>query len=71
MVSKRKLPSSVQHVHGALKFLGTIRRANAIVGWPVIPKLVDIEIEFNGTSKGVGDRSLRSISKDYTKLGIY
>jgi hypothetical protein len=26
---------SVQHVHGALKFSGTIRRVNAIVGWPV------------------------------------
>jgi hypothetical protein len=26
---------SVQHVHGASKFPGTIRRVNAIVGWPV------------------------------------
>jgi hypothetical protein len=36
-----------------------------------IQKLVDVEIEFNAISKGVDDRSLRSISKDYTKLGIY
>jgi hypothetical protein len=36
-----------------------------------IQKLVDVEIEINAISKGVDDRSLRSISKDYTKLGIY
>ena len=34
-----------------------------------IQKLVDIKIEFNSISKGVDDRSLRSISKDYYQIG--
>jgi hypothetical protein len=34
-----------------------------------IQKLVDIKIEFNAISKGVDDRSLRSISKDYYQIG--
>ena len=34
-----------------------------------IQKLVDIEIEINAISKGVDDRSLRSISKDYYQIG--